>query len=117
MAEELASLRELVERLGPGDYLAWQAEGGKDTERTRPKTVRNIDTEGEVYRVEAKGAGNAEGRGDYHFTVNRNGTCEAYYHDGDTTEELGELVYAELTDTDDLVTIKRGWYDSRRGDN
>jgi hypothetical protein len=105
------SLRELVKRLEPGHYLAWQAEHAKDVEKTRPKTVQHVETNGDVIHVEATGQGEAS----YHFTVDGTGTSEAYYHppSKDDPKSLGALVFAELTDTQALVNVRRGWYDSR----
>lgn len=108
---DMDSLRELVQRLEPGHYLAWQAEKGKTAEKTRPKTVQTVERNGDEMRVKAEGQGGAV----YHFTVDETGSSEVYYHDPsrENPVSLGALVFAELTDSNEFVSVRRGWHDSR----
>jgi hypothetical protein len=104
------SLGELVGRIEPGDCLAWQAAGGKSKERVKSRTVTAVEYRPDSVLVEAAGPDG----GTYHFVVDESGESEVFFHtsNGDPTS-LGRLVFAELTPSEEFVSVKRGWYDSR----
>lgn len=104
------SLGELVGRLEPGDYLAWHAADGKPKDRVRPRTVTAVEYRPDSVLVEAEGPDG----GMYHFVVDEHGESEVFFRtsSGDATS-LGPLVFAELAPSEEFVSVKRGWYDSR----
>jgi len=105
------SLRTLAERLEIGDYLAWQAEKGDSEERTRPKVVKRIVKDENGIEIQAEG----NGGGTYSFSVDNAVNSKSYYHPpGEKEKEsVGPIVFTERTDSRDLVSIKRGYYDNR----
>lgn len=110
----MLSLRSLTERIEVDHNVAWVAEHALDGAgvRTYPKSVTEIEYHGDTIRVYADGKRDAE----YYYDVEPDGSSEAYYVNQQTDEPelMGEIVFAELTDSDGLVKIKRGEFrDSR----
>lgn len=107
----MPSLRQLVERLEEGYYLAWKASKGKSRERTRPKVVKNIEERGKEIEVQAEGSG----EGSYSFTVDEAGNSESFYYPPSEDERLalGPIIFAERTDSQEFVAVKRGYYDNK----
>lgn len=108
----MTSLRSLVENVEPGDNLAWVAEKSiEDVEHVYPKKVIDTKEQGDSMKVEAKGARG----GRYYFTVNSSGSSEAFFVNPkkDNPTSKGPVVFAELTSSGGMVSVRRGFYDSR----
>ena len=109
----MPSLYELTQELNVGDKIAWVGEKkmGRN-ERTSPRTVTDIDTDS-AGEIEVTAEGPAGGK--YSYKVTENGKGKSFFHDPDAEEPEfeGEVAFAELVTSDDLVLIKRGYHDSR----
>lgn len=106
----MTSLHSLTEKLEVGDKLAWVGDKADPGETVRPKTVTNIDDGGTTIRIDADGFGG----GRYFYRIDDAGNSEAFWvKPKDDPRSMGTIIFAELTDSDDRVPFKRGYYDSR----
>lgn len=109
----MPTLRSLTEKIEVGDYFAWIAERARSGsgKRTTPKEVKDIEKNGNTIRVHARGVRG----GEYYCDVEPDSSSRAYFVNGESGEHepMGPLFFAELTDSDDLVRIREGFYDSR----
>lgn len=94
------------------DYLAWKAEKGEITEETEPKmiTEKEVQNDGSIIKLVVP----TDGEGEYHFEIHESGDNQASHHaPNNPTDNLGSLYFAELTDSQEFVNVKEGWFDSR----
>ncbi|MFD1635096.1 hypothetical protein ACOZ4L_05080 [Haloplanus ruber] len=108
----MANLYDLTKNLEEGHKIAWVAEKSiDDVDRIHAKTITNIQRDGKTIQVEAKGIRG----GEYYYTVDSSGSSEAFFVNPEKENPVskGSVAFMELTESDDIVTVKRGVYDSR----
>lgn len=107
----MTKLRSLTEELEPGAYLAWVGSKADVGDRVYPKQVTNIEQDGGQIRVEAEGVRG----GSYFYRLDEDGTGEAFFENPRKSKPttMGEVIFAELTNSKGPVMVKRGCHDSR----
>ena len=107
----MRSLRTLAEELEAGDYLAWQAEDGGSEKSTVAKEITQVKDHGSEIEIWAEGVRG----GTYSVVVDPAGQSQSWFHPPDDTDPvpLGPIIFAERTETQTSVALKRGVFDSR----
>jgi hypothetical protein len=110
--QDFDTVFELASAATRRDYLAWKAADGKKHQQTESKMItdKEVRDQGSLIKLVAP----ADGDGKYLFEIHESGGSQAYYSPPtDGRDDLGALFFAELTDRQELVDVKEGWFDTR----
>jgi hypothetical protein len=105
----MLSLYALTERVEVGGTLAWVGERAyEDVAEVHPRIVKSVERDGNGIRVDAEGPGDG-----HYYTVDRAECSGAFFVNDGTPKSMGDVAFAQLTASDDPVTVRRGYFDER----